>query len=65
MTEPLNTTDAAVWAKEFMKTAARGVVIDEAHMIGWFANAIEVARRDGYSDGYSAGCEECAYGEDL
>ena len=36
--ELLQTTDAAVWAKEFMKVYKAGAVIDEDLMIGWFAN---------------------------
>jgi len=36
------TTDARVWAKEFMKTVkANNITIDEDFMLGWFANAIE------------------------
>ena len=41
----LSTTDAAVWAGEFHKLTEAGVSIDEGLMIGWFANAIETARR--------------------
>ncbi len=38
------TTDAQVWASEFMAVVATGVAVDEGLMIGWFANAIETAR---------------------
>lgn len=39
------TTDASVWAEAFMQTfGPRLGDIDEGTMIGWFANAIEVAR---------------------
>lgn len=41
------TTDAAVWAAEFMAVLAEGVEIDEGLMIGWFANAIETGRTAG------------------
>jgi hypothetical protein len=39
-----STTDAAVWAAEFMKIAPE---VDEGAMIGWFANAIENGRDAG------------------
>lgn len=38
------TTDARVWAREFMAVVNSGAVIDESLMVGWFANAIETAR---------------------
>lgn len=40
------TTDAQVWAKEFIKVHSRngGTIIDEGFLIGWFANAIETAK---------------------
>lgn len=38
-------TDAAKWASAFMVLVAKGVTIDEGMMIGWFANAIEEAKR--------------------
>jgi hypothetical protein len=42
----LDTPDAAVWAREFMKEfGGRRQDIDEGLMIGWFANAIETAKR--------------------
>jgi hypothetical protein len=42
------TTDAAVWAAEFMALfGSRLEDIDEGLMIGWFANAIEVGRAAG------------------
>jgi hypothetical protein len=53
MTERLySTTDASVWAKEFCALfgiyTPEGVVEDgEGLMIGWFANAIETAKRIG------------------
>lgn len=36
------TTDALVWAEEFVKTVKKNpaVATDEGAMIGWFANAI-------------------------
>ena len=38
---PLNTMDAAAWAKEFMHIFGKRLgEIDEGLMIGWFANAI-------------------------
>jgi hypothetical protein len=44
----LSTTDAVVWAREFVKVAASGrVAVDEATMVGWFANAIETGRNAG------------------
>ena len=44
----LNTTDATVWADEFVKQAWKlGHVIDEDWMRGWFANAIEIGRLAG------------------
>lgn len=41
-----STTDAAVWAEEFMKVVNKLEIkgIDEGWMIGWFANAMETAR---------------------
>lgn len=39
-----STTDAQVWAEEFMKVVKSGAVVDEGLMIGWFANAIETAK---------------------
>lgn len=45
------TTDAKVWAEEFMRVArTQGEqfgLIDEGMMIGWFANAIETGRAAG------------------
>ena len=38
------TTDAVVWADEFTKVAPE---VDRGLMIGWFANAMEVARLEG------------------
>ncbi len=54
----LNTTDARVWAQEFVKILEAnhqenawmqgcGPEFDEAFMIGWFANAIETGRAAG------------------
>lgn len=44
------TDDAQVWAREWCSIARQivdsgGQLIDEGWMIGWFANAIEVAKR--------------------
>ncbi len=39
------TTDAQVWARDFCETAKKlGHDLDEAWMVGWFANAIENAK---------------------
>lgn len=46
--ELLNTTDARVWAKEFMLLFGETKEnIDEGLMIAWFANAIETGRSAG------------------
>jgi hypothetical protein len=37
---PLSSFDARDWAKEFMKIADKGAVVDEAWMTTWFANAL-------------------------
>jgi hypothetical protein len=45
--ELLQTNDAAVWARAFMRVVlAKDTpsVIDEGFMIGWFANAMEAQR---------------------
>lgn len=49
MSENLHdTTDAQVWAREFMRTVIdNGALIDEGFMLGWFANAIETGRDAG------------------
>lgn len=39
------TTDAQVWAREFMAVVESGVTPDEGLMIGWFANAMATAER--------------------
>ncbi len=39
------TTDAQVWAQEFMDVVNGGADVDEALMIGWFANAMATAER--------------------
>jgi hypothetical protein len=46
------TTDAVVWAKEFKRLFPHLVVEpeDEANMVAWFANAIEVGRSAGYRE---------------
>lgn len=39
-----NQDDASKWAKDFMRTVDKhNITIDEDFMLGWFANAIEVA----------------------
>lgn len=44
----LATTDARVWASEFMERFAdRRDEIDESLMLAWFANAIETGRAAG------------------
>lgn len=46
----LQTTDAQVWAQEFMRRfGERTDEIDEGPMISWFANAIEAGRTAGES----------------
>lgn len=42
----LDTTDAQVWAQEFIKIIREKpeLALDEGMMIGWFANAIEAGR---------------------
>lgn len=48
MVDLLSTTDAQVWAKEFLRIyETQDVVLDEGFMIGWFANAIETGREAG------------------
>lgn len=45
MTERLYaTTDAAVWAEEFLGVVEAGATVDFGLMVGWFANAIETAK---------------------
>ena len=51
----LSTTDARTWARWFMSTqedaSAEGrTLVDEATMIGWFANALETGRTAGLHD---------------
>lgn len=43
----LDSTDARVWAKEWLGVIAKypDVPYDEGTMIGWFANAIETGRQ--------------------
>lgn len=47
----LSTTDAVVWAQEFVKTLREHPQTADPHdtgfMIGWFANAIETGRAAG------------------
>lgn len=39
-----STTDAYIWAEEFMKIINQpGFQIDHGFMLGWFANAMEIA----------------------
>ena len=46
--ELYSTTDAHVWAKEFIRMKnLHNFDIDEDLMIGWFANAIETGRSAG------------------
>ncbi len=47
-----STTDAAVWADEFAKVRPD---VDQGLMIGWFANAIEVAKDIATRPGYPLG----------
>ncbi len=47
MTDPRSlteTTDAAVWAEEFLAVMDAGATVDFGLMVGWFANAIETAK---------------------
>lgn len=39
------TTDAAVWAEEFLNAVRAGAVVDFGFMIGWFANAMATAEQ--------------------
>src|SRR5688500_457630 len=39
------TTDAYAWAETFMDAVNQGAVVDIGRMVGWFANAIETAKR--------------------
>jgi hypothetical protein len=54
-TELYGTTDAQIWAQEFMERFGWALrdepacVIDEGLMSGWFANAIETGRNAGYA----------------
>lgn len=50
------TTDAKVWAEEFMKVVrskwdGTRLPVNEGFMIGWFANAIETAKAHARNDG--------------
>lgn len=46
----LETTDAMVWAEEFMKNFGDKLdQIDEGLMVGWFANAMAAQERKGLS----------------
>ena len=45
LTKLYSTDDAAVWAREFMKSVDSGAFIDEGFMIGWFANAMVTAAK--------------------
>lgn len=38
-----STTNAAVWADEFMQVVEGGATVDWGLMVGWFANAFAVA----------------------
>lgn len=38
------TTDAQVWATEFLRVVSEGATVDFGLMVGWFANAIESAK---------------------
>ena len=45
--ELLQTNDAAVWARAFMRIVTESpdpFEVDEGFMIGWFANAMEAQR---------------------
>lgn len=46
--ELLSTTDVTVWAKHFAATAKTlyDVDMDEGWLIGWFANAMEMAKNE-------------------
>jgi hypothetical protein len=49
----LSTTDASVWASEFMRMFSQRLnEIDEGLMIAWFANAIETGRDAGKNESY-------------
>lgn len=49
----LSTTDARVWAEEFVRLVVEtepGVTVDFGLMVGWFANAIETGRAAGRAE---------------
>jgi hypothetical protein len=57
----LSTSDAMVWAEEFVRTFYGRTIasqcdvadgVDEGTMVGWFANAMCVAERDAYERGW-------------
>ena len=48
-----NTTNAGVWAEEFMKLLQKGTPT-EGTLIGWFSNAI----MKGYDEGYKKGVKD-------
>jgi hypothetical protein len=50
-------TDALAWAEAFMDLMSRGeIVVDEALMLTWFANAIMA----GFDEGYGVARKEAA-----
>lgn len=48
-----NTSDAMVWTNEFSKLVEANPdwVSDKGWLLGWFANAIETGRSEGYAQG--------------
>lgn len=49
--ELLSTTDAQVWAQEFLRLfGERRDDLDEGLMVSWFANAIETGRSAGHAE---------------
>lgn len=44
------TTDAMVWAEEFMAVVESGATVDAGLMLGWFANAMATAERKALED---------------
>lgn len=54
------TTDAKVWAEEFVKAYNSSVdfKINIELMIAWFANAIEIGKMRGYKQGYNQATQD-------
>ncbi len=61
MTDLPHTTDARVWAKEFIEQSikVRELPWDYGAMIGWFANAIMAGYDKGRADAMKRVSDEC------